>query len=189
MFLFLKLCIGQSRSKKLFCSYSIKKVNVKVIYNVAMDTIKNIIKSIKKLERNDFSRTFKAARHCLKSESHLPKHFFSFFQWWKMMKNTFYFMLKAHHLHFCPKFLVMYKNGWIRKLRVISKLMTLQTGQQIMIILILPNISRSKSNQAMKLGQLIENNMRNVFLESHTKCDGEASYSQTLLHWVLRWIN
>ena len=76
----------------------------------------------------------------------------------------------------------MYKNGWIRKLRVISKLMTLQTGQQIMIILILPNISRSKSNQAMKLGQLIENNMRNVFLESHTKCDGEASYSQTLLH-------
>ena len=35
---------------------------------------------------------------------------------------------------------------------------------------------RSKSNQAMKIGQLIECNMRNIFLEkSYTKCDGETS--------------
>ena len=40
----------------------------------------------------------------------------------------------------------------------------------------LPNISRSKDNQTMKFGQLIECNMRNIFLEkSYTKCDGEAS--------------
>ena len=36
---------------------------------------------------------------------------------------------------------------------------------------ILPNISRSKGNQAMKFGQLIEYNMRNIFVEkSYTKC-------------------
>ena len=40
---------------------------------------------------------------------------------------------------------------------------------------VLTNISRSKGNQAMKFGQLIEYNMRNIFLEkSHTKCDGET---------------
>ena len=36
---------------------------------------------------------------------------------------------------------------------------------------IFTNISRSKDNQAMKFGQLIEYNMRKVFLEkSYTKC-------------------
>ena len=41
---------------------------------------------------------------------------------------------------------------------------------------ILPNISRSKGNQTMKFGQLIECNIRNIFLEkSFTKCDGETS--------------
>ena len=40
----------------------------------------------------------------------------------------------------------------------------------------LPNISRSKDNQTMKFGQLIECNMRNIFLEkSYTKCGGETS--------------
>ena len=34
--------------------------------------------------------------------------------------------------------------------------MTLQTGQQIITIHILPNISRCKANQVMKFGQLIE---------------------------------
>ena len=44
------------------------------------------------------------------------------------------------------------------------------------MIHILPNISRSKSNQTTKFGQLIEHNMRNIFLEkSYTKCDGETS--------------
>ena len=41
---------------------------------------------------------------------------------------------------------------------------------------VLPIISRCKSNQTMKFGQLIENNMRNIFLEkSNTKCGGENS--------------
>ena len=39
---------------------------------------------------------------------------------------------------------------------------------------ILPNISRNKDNQAMKIGQLIEYNMTNIFFEkSYTKCAGE----------------
>ena len=40
---------------------------------------------------------------------------------------------------------------------------------------ILANISRNKDNQAMKFGQLIEYNMRNIFVEkSYTKCGGET---------------
>ena len=40
----------------------------------------------------------------------------------------------------------------------------------------MPNISRSISNQTMKFGQLIERNMRNIFLEkSFTRCSGETS--------------
>ena len=39
----------------------------------------------------------------------------------------------------------------------------------------LPNISRSKDNQATKFGQLIEYNMRNISVEkSYTKCAGET---------------
>ena len=38
---------------------------------------------------------------------------------------------------------------------------------------ILSNTSRGKCNQTMKFGQLIDYNIRNVFLEkSHTKCGG-----------------
>ena len=51
--------------------------------------------------------------------------------------------------------------------------MTLQLRKQIHV---LPNISRSKDNQTMKFGQLIEFNMKNIFLEkSYTKCGGENS--------------
>ena len=45
-----------------------------------------------------------------------------------------------------------------------------------MLIHILPNISRSKGNQTMKFDQLIEYNIRNIFLEkSYTKYGGETS--------------
>ena len=67
------------------------------------------------------------------------------------------------YLHFCPDFMVMLKNGLIRKLWLISKLMLSQKGQQIITIQILPNISSSKGNQAIKLGQLIKHNIRNIF--------------------------
>ena len=42
--------------------------------------------------------------------------------------------------------------------------MTSQPGQQTIAIHILPNISRSKGNQAMKFGQVIEDNKANIFL-------------------------
>ena len=48
-----------------------------------------------------------------------------------------------------------------------------QPGSKRFAIHILKNISRSKGNQSMKFGQLIEHNMRNIFLEkSYTKCGG-----------------
>ena len=50
--------------------------------------------------------------------------------------------------------------------------MASQPGQQTIVIHILTNISRSKCNQLMKFGQLIESNIRNVF--SYTKCSGET---------------
>ena len=53
--------------------------------------------------------------------------------------------------------------------------MTSQPGSQTIAIHILPNISRSKGDQTTKIGQLIEFNLRNIFLEkSNTKCDGET---------------
>ena len=49
--------------------------------------------------------------------------------------------------------------------------MTSQPGYQTIAIHILPNIARSKSNQAMKFGQLIEYNMINLSVRKPcTKC-------------------
>ena len=51
-----------------------------------------------------------------------------------------------------------------------------QPGQQTIAIHILPNILRSKGNQAIKFGQLIDYDMRNIFPEkSYTRCDEETS--------------
>ena len=48
--------------------------------------------------------------------------------------------------------------------------MTSQSGKQTIAIHILSNISRSRGNQIMKFNQLIEYNLKNIFLEkSYTK--------------------
>ena len=52
---------------------------------------------------------------------------------------------------------------------LISWLMTLQSGKQTFAIHILPNTLRSKCNQTMKLGQLIEYNIETFFLKNHTQ--------------------
>ena len=53
--------------------------------------------------------------------------------------------------------------------------MTSQAGQEIVQIHILSNLSRSRGNQTMKFGQLIEYSMKNIFFEkSYTKYGGEA---------------
>ena len=71
----------------------------------------------------------------------------------------------------------MEQNGLIRKIRLISDFMTSQPGYQAIVIHILPNIWRSKGNQTMTFGQLIECNMTNIFIEkSYTKCGGETSH-------------
>ena len=69
----------------------------------------------------------------------------------------------------------MYKNDLIKKIRLISKFLTSQPGKQKIAIHILPNISRSKGNQKIKFGQLIEYNIRNIFIEiSYTKRGAET---------------
>ena len=63
----------------------------------------------------------------------------------------------------------------IRKLRLISKIMTLQTGQQVITMHMLSDLARSKVNQKTKICQF-EHNMRNIFLEkSCAICGGKAS--------------
>ena len=72
-------------------------------------------------------------------------------------------------------FLVTFKIGLIRKIRLISKYMTSQPRKQTNAIHILLNISRSKGYQKIKLGYVIEYNTRNIFLEkSYSKQGGEA---------------
>ena len=119
----------------------------------------------KQLRARIFKGTVSGLRHFLGTESPL-----------KMMRNSFYFTLKARFLlklSFCLDFLVLYKNGLIQKIRLISKFMTSHPGQQIQYIL--PNISRNKRNQTMKFVQPIEYNMRNIFVEkSCTKCGGKT---------------
>ena len=80
----------------------------------------------------------------------------------KMMLFSF-----SRSLQFSRDFLVLYENGLIRKPRLVSKFLTSQVGQQITTIRILPNISRSKNNQAIKFGLLREYEI--FFLKSHAE--------------------
>ena len=87
----------------------------------------------------------------------------------KIMKNAFYFTLKSYFffkifkfLSFCPD--VYVENGLIKKL-LVSKIVTSQTGKQIISIHKLSNVSKSIGNQIMTFGQFIEHNMRNIFLK------------------------
>ena len=57
--------------------------------------------------------------------------------------------------------------------------MTSQPGKQTIVMQILPNITKSKGNLTMKFDQLIEHNMRNIFLEIMQKMWWK-NYSQTL---------
>ena len=57
-------------------------------------------------------------------------------------------------------FLIMQENELIN-----LKFMTSSAGKQIIAIRILPNISKSKGNKTMKFGQLIEYNVKNIFLQ------------------------
>ena len=50
---------------------------------------------------------------------------------------------------------------------------------------ILPNISRSKDNETMKFGELVEYNMRKFFFEkSYTKCGGKTIPRNCAYFWI-----
>ena len=69
----------------------------------------------------------------------------------------------------------MWKNGLIRKIRLISKFMTSQPGKPAIVIHTFASIAKSKGNQTIKFGQLTEYNTRNIFLEKlYTKCGGKT---------------
>ena len=57
---------------------------------------------------------------------------------------------------FVLPFLSCRKNDLIRKIRLLLKFITSRPGYKTVTIHILPNIARSKGNQKMKFGQLIE---------------------------------
>ena len=105
----------------------------------------------------------------------------------KMIKSAFYFMSKALFVPKIFKFL-----SWLfghvskrldKKNKINFKFYDF-TAWLTIVIHALANIWRSKSNQAIKFGQLIECNLRNIFREkSYTKCSGKTSprsFSQKL---------
>ena len=59
--------------------------------------------------------------------------------------------------------------------------MTSKLGWQTIAIHILPNIWGNKSNQAMKLGQLIGDNKKNIFLQNLSGKWGRESSSRPFL--------
>ena len=75
-------------------------------------------------------------------------------------------------LNFCLEFLVMLKDSFILKIRLISKFVASQPGEQLIAIHILTIISRSKDNHAMKFGLLIRENRKIFFLKNQTKYSG-----------------
>ena len=97
-----------------------------------------------------------------------------------MMKNVFYltlevlFILKTFFLT-----LAMYKNGLIGKIWLLSKFITTQPSRKTMAVHVLPNVSKSKDNETIKCGQLIEYNMRNTFVKKIIYKMWRRNYIQT----------
>ena len=104
----------------------------------------------------------------------------------KMMKNAFYFILKALFVLKIFKFLSWHlghveKTAYIiKKIKLISKFLTSEPGQQTITMYILPNISRSKGKHTLKFGQLIEYNNKNVFLQKLCRKWGRETSSTPL---------
>ena len=63
--------------------------------------------------------------------------------------------------------------------------MTSQTGQQIITIHILPNISRGKGNQTIKFGQLMQYSMKNIFLQSLCRKWGKDTSFRPLFYFPI----
>ena len=91
----------------------------------------------------------------------------------KIMKNAFYFILKALFVLKVFKFLSwlfghesLVTGRWsLVKIRLISKFMKLQPSYQTITIYTLPNISRSESNKTIKFDQLVDYSKKNIFVQ------------------------
>ena len=73
----------------------------------------------------------------------------------------------------------MQKNGFMKILRLIQNFIMSQSGKQIITVHIMLNISSCKDNQAMKFGQLIEDNVKNIFLERLYRKKGRETSSRS----------
>ena len=99
----------------------------------------------------------------------------------KMMKNVFCFILNSFFVLFSLHPVLSWLFGYAEKqldnkVKIHFKIYDAQTGQQIIAIHILPNISVNLDNQWMKFGQLVEYNVGNIFLQkSCRKCGMETS--------------
>ena len=98
------------------------------------------------------------------------------------MKNVFNFILKALFVLNIFKLLSRLfghvgKMAWLVRLTLKST-MTSHLGLQTIAINILPKISQSKGNQAMKCGQLIEYNKKNIFLQKLCRKWGKETSSR-----------
>ena len=80
------------------------------------------------------------------------------------MKKNFYLIFKLPFVLKIIKFLT-----WLTKKKLISKFMTIQTGKQIILIHIMPNVSKSTGNQSMKFGQLIDIMWKVLFSKNHAQ--------------------
>ena len=81
----------------------------------------------------------------------------------------------SKYLSFCRDFLVMQKKQFDQKDKVNLKIHYVTTWITNNCNAHIADYLRSKSTQTMTLGQLIEHNMRNIFVEkSLTKCGGET---------------
>ena len=101
----------------------------------------------------------------------------------KMMKNAFYFFLKAFFVLKIFKFLYRlfgHAERVIRKIRLILKFMTSQFAWQTTTIHILPNTSPIQDKQTMKFGQLVEYNKRNTLLQKSCRKWGKKTSPRPL---------
>ena len=100
----------------------------------------------------------------------------------KMMNNAFYSALKALFVLKILKFLswlfgCIEKNDLTWKARLISKVMTSQTGSQTIAVHILSNISQNKGNQTMKFENKI------FFQKSCRRWGKETSSRPPFVFW------
>ena len=113
-----------------------------------------------------------------------------------MMKNAFYFTLKALFVLKVFSFLswlfgpVEERLDW--KDKVDFKIHDIETWLANNCNTHISNISKSKAHKTVKFGRLIEYDTRIIFLENHTQNVGEELFSDPFLknqNWSYLWIN